>query len=73
MELQVRRQKRLSVQHQQINKDNELWELNCMLTSGVVSSLDHDDDPDVEGETSSLAASKITDSKERFGTSHSIP
>lgn len=44
-----------------------------MLTSGVVSSLDHDDNPDDEGETSSLAASKITGSKERFGTSHSIP
>lgn len=50
MELEARRQKRLSAQQRQINKDNELWERNRMLTSGVVSSLDHDDDPDDEGE-----------------------
>nr|XP_003705537.1 PREDICTED: pre-mRNA-splicing factor ATP-dependent RNA helicase PRP16 [Megachile rotundata]XP_012145903.1 PREDICTED: pre-mRNA-splicing factor ATP-dependent RNA helicase PRP16 [Megachile rotundata]XP_012145904.1 PREDICTED: pre-mRNA-splicing factor ATP-dependent RNA helicase PRP16 [Megachile rotundata]XP_012145905.1 PREDICTED: pre-mRNA-splicing factor ATP-dependent RNA helicase PRP16 [Megachile rotundata]XP_012145906.1 PREDICTED: pre-mRNA-splicing factor ATP-dependent RNA helicase PRP16 [Megach len=51
MELEAKRQKRLSAQQRQINKDNELWERNRMLTSGVVSSLDHDDDPDDEGET----------------------
>lgn len=50
MELEARRQKRLSAQQRQINKDNELWERNRMLTSGVVSSLEHDDDPDDEGE-----------------------
>lgn len=50
MELEARRQKRVSAQQRQINKDNELWERNRMLTSGVVSSLDHDDDPDDEGE-----------------------
>ncbi|KOC69165.1 Pre-mRNA-splicing factor ATP-dependent RNA helicase PRP16 [Habropoda laboriosa] len=51
MELEAKRQKRLSAQQRQINKDNELWERNRMLTSGVVSSLEHDDDPDDEGET----------------------
>lgn len=50
MELEARREKRVSAQQRQINKDNELWERNRMLTSGVVSSLDHDDDPDDEGE-----------------------
>lgn len=50
MELEARRQKRVSAQQRQINKDNELWERNRMLTSGVVSSLDHDNDPDDEGE-----------------------
>jgi len=50
MELEARRQKRVSAQQRQINKDNELWERNRMLTSGVVSSLDHDDDPDDESE-----------------------
>lgn len=50
MELEAKRQKRVSAQQRQINKDNELWERNRMLTSGVVSSLDHDDDPDDEAE-----------------------
>ncbi|KAJ8681587.1 hypothetical protein QAD02_017379 [Eretmocerus hayati] len=50
MELEAKKQKRLSAQQRQINKDNELWERNRMLTSGVVSSLDHDDDFDDEGE-----------------------
>ncbi|XP_012275192.1 pre-mRNA-splicing factor ATP-dependent RNA helicase PRP16 [Orussus abietinus] len=50
MELEARRERRVSAQQRQINKDNELWERNRMLTSGVVSSIDHDDDPDDEGE-----------------------
>ncbi|XP_043272192.1 pre-mRNA-splicing factor ATP-dependent RNA helicase PRP16 [Venturia canescens] len=50
MELEAKREKRVSAQQRQINKDNELWERNRMLTSGVVSSLEHDDDPDDEGE-----------------------
>ncbi|XP_015111383.1 pre-mRNA-splicing factor ATP-dependent RNA helicase PRP16 [Diachasma alloeum] len=49
-ELEAKRQKRVSAQQRQINKDNELWERNRMLTSGVVSSLEHDNDPDDEGE-----------------------
>ncbi|XP_001605450.1 pre-mRNA-splicing factor ATP-dependent RNA helicase PRP16 [Nasonia vitripennis] len=49
-EMEAKKQKRLSAQQRQINKDNELWERNRMLTSGVVSSLDHDDDIDDEGE-----------------------
>lgn len=50
MEIEEKKKKRLSAQQRQINKDNELWERNRMLTSGVVSSLDHDDDPDDEAE-----------------------
>ncbi|KAF7995979.1 hypothetical protein HCN44_008734 [Aphidius gifuensis] len=49
-ELEAKRQKRVSAQQRQINKDNELWERNRMLTSGVVSSLEHDNDPDDEAE-----------------------
>ncbi|XP_014205255.1 pre-mRNA-splicing factor ATP-dependent RNA helicase PRP16 [Copidosoma floridanum] len=49
-ELEAKKRKRMSAQQRQINKDNELWERNRMLTSGVVSSLDHDDDVDDEAE-----------------------
>ena len=49
-ELEAKKQKRVSAQQRQINKDNELWERNRMLTSGVVSSLEIDDDIDDEGE-----------------------
>lgn len=51
MELEERKPKqRMSAQQRQINKDNELWERNRMLTSGVVSSLDQDDEVDEEAE-----------------------
>ncbi|XP_043462305.1 pre-mRNA-splicing factor ATP-dependent RNA helicase PRP16 [Leptopilina heterotoma] len=50
MEQEARRKKRISAQQRQINKDNELWERNRMLTSGVVCSLDIDDEPDDEAE-----------------------
>lgn len=50
MEQEARRKKRISAQQRQINKDNELWERNRMLTSGVVCSLDQDDEPDDEAE-----------------------
>lgn len=33
-QLEQRKKKRLSAQQRQINKDNELWERNRMLTSG---------------------------------------
>lgn len=36
--------KRMSAQQRQINKDNDLWETNRMLTSGVVQKLEVDDD-----------------------------
>lgn len=49
-ELEAKRQKRVSAQQRQINKDNELWERNRMLTSGVVSSLEYNNDPDDEAE-----------------------
>lgn len=42
--------KRMSAQQRQINKDNELWEKNRMLTSGVVQSLNVNDDFDDENE-----------------------
>lgn len=44
------RKKRMSAQQRQINKDNELWERNRMLTSGVVQSLEIDPDFDEESE-----------------------
>ncbi|RZF39395.1 hypothetical protein LSTR_LSTR000916 [Laodelphax striatellus] len=49
-QLEQRKKKRLSAQQRQINKDNELWERNRMLTSGVVMSLDVDEDFDEENE-----------------------
>lgn len=47
-QLEQRRKKRMSAQQRQINKDNELWERNRMLTSGVVHSVDVDEDFDEE-------------------------
>ncbi|KAL3275444.1 hypothetical protein HHI36_020205 [Cryptolaemus montrouzieri] len=45
-QLEQRKKKRLSAQQRQINKDNELWERNRMLTSGVVQSTDFSEDYD---------------------------
>lgn len=47
-QLEQRKKKRLSAQQRQINKDNELWERNRMLTSGVVHSVDYNEDFDEE-------------------------
>ncbi|KAJ8932077.1 hypothetical protein NQ314_014979 [Rhamnusium bicolor] len=47
-QLEQRRKKRMSAQQRQINKDNELWERNRMLTSGVVQSVDFSEDFDEE-------------------------
>ncbi|XP_056646723.1 pre-mRNA-splicing factor ATP-dependent RNA helicase PRP16 [Diorhabda sublineata] len=47
-QLEQRKKKRLSAQQRQINKDNELWERNRMLTSGVVQSVDLNEDFDEE-------------------------
>lgn len=44
------KKKRMSAQQRQINKDNELWERNRMLTSGVVVSVDIDEDFDEDNE-----------------------
>lgn len=47
-QLEQRKRKRMSAQQRQINKDNELWERNRMLTSGVVHSVDINEDYDEE-------------------------
>lgn len=47
-QLELRKKKRMSAQQRQINKDNELWERNRMLTSGVVHSVDFNEDFDEE-------------------------
>lgn len=47
-QLEQRKKKRLSAQQRQINKDNELWERNRMITSGVVHSIDYNEDFDEE-------------------------
>ncbi|XP_034251068.1 pre-mRNA-splicing factor ATP-dependent RNA helicase PRP16 [Thrips palmi] len=49
-QLEQRKKKRMSAQQRQINKDNELWERNRMLTSGVVQSVDVDEDFEEENE-----------------------
>jgi pre-mRNA-splicing factor ATP-dependent RNA helicase DHX38/PRP16 len=45
-----RKRKRMSAKQKQIQKDNELWERNRMITSGVVTSVDADEDFEEEGE-----------------------
>ncbi|XP_044732439.1 pre-mRNA-splicing factor ATP-dependent RNA helicase PRP16 isoform X2 [Chrysoperla carnea] len=47
-QLEQRKKKRISAQQRQINKDNELWERNRMLTSGVVHTVDVNEDFDEE-------------------------
>ncbi|GJQ67978.1 hypothetical protein Trydic_g16727 [Trypoxylus dichotomus] len=47
-QLEQRKKKRMSAQQRQINKDNELWERNRMITSGVVHSIDFSEDFDEE-------------------------
>lgn len=47
-QLEQRKKKRISAQQRQINKDYELWERNRMLTSGVVHSVDFNEDFDEE-------------------------
>lgn len=47
-QLEQRKKKRMSAQQRQINKDNELWERNRMLTSGVVHSVNYSEDFDEE-------------------------
>nr|XP_033798390.1 pre-mRNA-splicing factor ATP-dependent RNA helicase PRP16 isoform X1 [Geotrypetes seraphini] len=44
LHLQKQTQKRISAQRRQINEDNERWETNRMLTSGVVHRLEVDED-----------------------------
>ncbi|XP_075694621.1 pre-mRNA-splicing factor ATP-dependent RNA helicase PRP16 isoform X2 [Rhinoderma darwinii] len=43
-QLQKQTHKRVSAQRRQINEDNERWETNRMLTSGVVQRLEVDED-----------------------------
>ncbi|XP_067014242.2 pre-mRNA-splicing factor ATP-dependent RNA helicase PRP16 [Anabrus simplex] len=47
-QMEQKKRKRMSAQQRQINKDNELWERNRMLTSGVVQAVDVDEDYDEE-------------------------
>ncbi|ALC49886.1 l-1-G0007 [Drosophila busckii] len=47
-QLEQKRKKRISAQQRQNNRDNELWERNRMLTSGVVTSINVSDDFDEE-------------------------
>ncbi|XP_019863737.1 PREDICTED: pre-mRNA-splicing factor ATP-dependent RNA helicase PRP16-like, partial [Amphimedon queenslandica] len=43
--------KRMSAQQRQLNKDNEKWETNRLLTSGIVQQVDVDDDFEDEAES----------------------
>ena len=45
-----KRKKRISAKQKQIQKDNELWERNRMVTSGVVTVTENDEDLDEIGE-----------------------
>jgi pre-mRNA-splicing factor ATP-dependent RNA helicase DHX38/PRP16 len=42
--IELKKKKRISAQQRQINKDNELWEKNRMITSGVVMSINVNED-----------------------------
>lgn len=43
-QIEMKKRKRISAQQRQINKDNELWEKNRMITSGVVTSINVNED-----------------------------
>ncbi|XP_026325030.1 pre-mRNA-splicing factor ATP-dependent RNA helicase PRP16 [Hyposmocoma kahamanoa] len=47
-QIEKRRNRKVSAQRQQIDKDNELWERNRMLTSGVVHAISVNNDLDEE-------------------------
>ncbi|XP_077297512.1 ATP-dependent RNA helicase l(1)G0007 isoform X1 [Arctopsyche grandis] len=47
-QMEQKRKKKLSAKRQQINKDNELWERNRMLTSGVVHAINVNEEYDEE-------------------------
>lgn len=47
-QIEKRRNRKVSAQRQQIDKDNELWERNRMLTSGVVHAINVNNDLDEE-------------------------
>lgn len=47
-QIEQKKKKRISAQQRQNNKDNELWERNRMLTSGVVMSINVNEDFDEE-------------------------
>lgn len=48
--LEQKKIKKVSAQQRQINKDNEKWETNRMLTSGVVLKVDVDEDFEEDNE-----------------------
>ncbi|OQV23522.1 Pre-mRNA-splicing factor ATP-dependent RNA helicase PRP16 [Hypsibius exemplaris] len=49
-QLEEKRQKKLSAQQRQSNRDNELWETSRMVRSGVVQKLDHNTDYEEDNE-----------------------
>lgn len=48
--LAQKKHQRMSAQQRQINRDNELWEKNRLLTSGVVLNVDGNEDYDEDSE-----------------------
>lgn len=49
-QLAQKKHQRMSAQQRQINRDNELWEKNRLLTSGVVMNVDGSEDYDEDNE-----------------------
>ncbi|CAG7822437.1 unnamed protein product [Allacma fusca] len=49
-QLAQRKNQRMSAQQRQIHRDNELWEKNRLLTSGVVMGINHSEDYDEDNE-----------------------
>ncbi|KAJ3063984.1 DEAH-box RNA helicase prp16, partial [Podochytrium sp. JEL0797] len=50
-ELAQQQVKKLTARQVQFNRDNDLWETNRMLTSGVVQRMDHDADAEEDQES----------------------
>lgn len=49
-QMEEKRQKKLSAQQRQSNRDNELWETSRLMRSGVVQKLEHNDNFDEDNE-----------------------
>lgn len=49
-ELEIKKQRKMSAQQKQIGRDNEMWEVNRMLRSGMVQQVNLDEDYDETAE-----------------------
>ena len=50
IEMEEKRQKKISAQQRQFNRDNQLWETSRLVQSGVVQKLEHGEDFEEDNE-----------------------